>query len=94
MTDNQKKTIVVLNRLHNTYGFDEKPVLTDEEYFMLLEFIINKHETQYVPWPIENPLQPAPCQKLPWMTEPYYENPSWYCTTTTTNTLKKKNIHE
>ena len=73
MTDNQKQAIVVLNRLHNTYGLDEKSVLTDEEYFMFLEFIINKQETQYVPWPIETPSQPyTPWQTQPWTTEPIY----------------------
>lgn len=72
MTDNQKQAIVVLNRLYNNYGLDKKSVLTDEEYFMFLEFIINKQETQYVPWPIETPSQPTPWQTYPWTTGPIY----------------------
>lgn len=42
MTDQQKDAIKILNRF--------KDSMTNEEYFMLMEFIVeNKTETQYVP---------------------------------------------
>ena len=60
MTDEQKKAINVLNRVR------EK--MTDDEYFMLMEFIVKEPVTkiEYVPQPT-----------IPWTTpdiRPYYQS--------------------
>lgn len=56
MTDKQKQAINVLNRVR------EK--LTDDEYFMMMEFIIDEKQVTYIPQPT-----------IPWTTpdiRPYY----------------------
>ena len=55
MTDEQKQAIKVLNRVR------EK--LTDDEYFTMLEFIIEEKQVTYIPqptipWTTPQPLQP------------------------------------
>lgn len=64
MTDKQKEAIILLNRIKETKTATCEAIMTDEQYFMLLEFIIeNNTEIQYVPQP------------TPWTTplqQPYY----------------------
>lgn len=58
MTDKQKEAILLLNSIKAKSG------MTDEEYFTLMDFIIEaKMEIQYVPqptfpWTAPQPLQP------------------------------------
>lgn len=69
MTDKQKEAIRILNRIKDPVvrmGDEIAPAaISDEEYFKLLEFILdNKTEIQYVPQPT-----------MPWTTpdiRPYY----------------------
>lgn len=60
MTDKQKDAIVILNRLHNNEVSCESH-LSDDEYFMLLELILDTPEVIYTP-PIIEPYYPS----IPW----------------------------
>lgn len=56
MTDKQKQAIVAIN------DAKQNEALNDEQYYLLLEFIMgNQPTTQYIPWPIEipNPIYPS-----------------------------------
>jgi hypothetical protein len=50
MTDKQRQAISAVNNAK------QKEVLDDEQYYLLLEFIMgNQPTTQYITWPIEKP---------------------------------------
>lgn len=66
MTDKQKEAVRVLNRIKEQVitSSDIKMldvVISDDEYFLLLEFILeNKTEIQYVPQPTIPWTEPVP----------------------------------
>ena len=68
MTDKQKQAVELLNRLHGQ-GPKADELITDEEYYFLLDFIIGEQPQQqitYVPYtPDITPLL-----------HPYYQNPA------------------
>ena len=64
MTEQQRKGIEILNNLKAEKFDDGTPILSDDDYFFLLSFIVDKqNEVQYVPqvvptiWPT-NPASP------------------------------------
>lgn len=64
MTEQQRKGIEILNNLKAEKFDDGTPILSDDDYFFLLSFIVDKqNEVQYVPqtvptiWPT-NPISP------------------------------------
>ncbi len=64
MTEQQRKGIDILNNLKAEKFDDGTPILSDDDYFFLLSFIVDKqNEVQYVPqivptiWPT-NPASP------------------------------------
>ena len=76
MTDKQKNAIKVLNSIQDK--------ITEDEYFLLMDFIIQEHvRTEYYPW-----IYPQTEPYKPWTTWPDTPNP-WvsgpiYTTTSTT----------
>lgn len=59
MTDKQKQAIKVLNRLKDIL-IRGTIVITEDEYFMLMEFVMNyKPDIQYIPY-TPNPLDHLP----------------------------------
>lgn len=63
MTDKQKEAIMLLNSIKATPSAKDEAILTDEQYFMLLDFIIGEKQVTYVPqptipWTVPQPLQP------------------------------------
>jgi len=73
MTDKQKQAVELLNRLHGQ-GPKAGELLTDEEYYFLLDFIIGEQPQQQITYvPYTPDLTPHwPCQPL----QPYYQNPA------------------
>lgn len=64
MTEKQKMAIDVLNRMHSPTA-SELNMLTDEEYMMLLEMVVEyeRPKIEYIPYypytyPTQSPLQP------------------------------------
>jgi len=64
MTEQQRKGIEILNNLKAEKFDDGTPILSDDDYFFLLSFIVDKqNEVQYVPqivptiWPT-GPISP------------------------------------
>jgi hypothetical protein len=64
MTEQQRKGIEILNNLKAEKFDDGTPIISDDDYFFLLSFIVDKqNEVQYVPqivptiWPT-NPISP------------------------------------
>ena len=49
MTEKQKQAIQVLNRIKDLSGIRVEDKLTEEEYFLLLDFIVGKDNPVYVP---------------------------------------------
>lgn len=50
MTEQQRKGIEILNNLKAEKFDDGTPILSDDDYFFLLSFIVDKqNEVQYVP---------------------------------------------
>lgn len=50
MTEQQRKGIEILNNLKAKNFDDGTPILSDDDYFFLLSFIVDKqNEVQYVP---------------------------------------------
>ncbi|MDD6017141.1 MAG: hypothetical protein PUC18_12865 [Prevotellaceae bacterium] len=60
MTEQQRKAIEILNRLHAPMVLSEEKAIEDDDYFFLLSFIIDKpHEiTVPTPYPVIQPFQP------------------------------------
>lgn len=57
LTDRQKEAINLIRELR-----DPMDVLKDEEFYLLLEFIMgNQQSIQYIPWTVEtpNPIYPS-----------------------------------
>jgi len=65
MTAQQRKGIEILNELKAARKDDGTPVISDDNYFCLLDFIISKPQEVCVPtpYPVIQPWQPM---------EPYY----------------------
>ncbi len=67
MTEQQRKAIEILNKLHAPMVLSEEKAIEDDDYFFLLSFIIDKpQETYYYPV-----IQTWPSQPL----TPYYGQP-------------------
>lgn len=67
MTEQQRKGIEILNDLKARKSEDGTPVISNDDYFFLLDFIINKPQETIVPAPYPV-IQPWPSQPL----TPYY----------------------
>ena len=67
MTEQQRKAIEVLNNLKANQYKDGTPVISDDDYFFLLSFIIDKPQEITIPTPYPI-IQPWPSQPL----TPYY----------------------
>ena len=74
MTEEQKKAICILNRIKEPViqmgDLMQEAAITEEEYFTLLEFIINGQPQQ-----IFTPYVPYTPQVTPWNERPWYMNP-------------------
>lgn len=70
MTEQQRKGIEILNDLKAGRYDDGTPVISDDDYFFLLSFIIDKPQEISVPTPspVMVPVQPW----LPPTIQPYY----------------------
>lgn len=73
MTEQQRKAIEILNSLREPMILSEERALTEDDYFFLLSFIIEKPSEVYIP-------QPCP-SIMPWPSpiQPYYGG-SWEVT--------------
>jgi len=49
INEQQKQAIAVLNRLHGQ-GPNAGILLTDEEYFMLMEYVLQEKQIQFIPY--------------------------------------------
>ena len=63
MTDKQKEAIMLLNSIKATPTVNGEAIMTDEQYFTLLDFIIEEKQVTYIPqptipWTSPQPLQP------------------------------------
>lgn len=59
MTEQQRKGIEILNDLKANRYDDGTPVISDDDYFFLLSFIIDKpQEITVAPYPVIQPFQP------------------------------------
>ena len=67
MTEQQRKAIEILNGIKNEQKLDGEQVISDDDYFFLLSFIIDKPQEISVPtpYPVIQPWQPPTIQ-------PYY----------------------
>ena len=69
INEQQKQAIAVLNRLHGQ-GPNADFLLTDEEYFMLMEYVLQeKPQIQFVPY------EPQPITPLYYRTTPQTGDP-------------------
>ena len=68
MTDQQRKAIEILNDIKNEQKLDGEQIISDDDYFFLLSFIIDKpQEITVAPYPVIQPLQPlTPCYGQRW----------------------------
>ncbi len=73
MTDKQKKAITLLNNLRSPMNPSEKPAITEDEYYTLLEFIIGEQQQPQITYV---PYTPDLTPHYPWQTGPLYENTS------------------
>lgn len=62
MTDKQKQAILAINRAK------EEGTMSEEDYLLLMEFIMDTQRVQYVPWPIDTPTLPKYPWEGPWVT--------------------------
>ena len=63
MTEQQRKGIEILNNLKSEKYDDGTPMLSDDDYFYLMSFIIDKPQEVFVPqvvpqWPLPGTTQP------------------------------------
>ena len=59
MTEQQRKAIEILNGIKNEQKLDGEQVISDDDYFFLLSFIIDKpQEITVAPYPVFQPFQP------------------------------------
>ena len=58
MTEQQKKAILILNRLHEQFG---DTIFNDEDYFLLMDFVVGNKEPQisYIPFNPISPIDPV-----------------------------------
>ena len=74
MTEEQKKAICILNRIKEPVidmgDLIQDAAISEDEYFTLLEFIINGQPQQ-----IFTPYVPYTPQTTPWNERPWYMNP-------------------
>lgn len=68
INEQQKQAIAVLNRLHGQ-GPNAGDLLTDEEYFMLMEYVLQEKQIQFVPY------EPQPITPLYYRTTPQTGDP-------------------
>lgn len=69
INEQQKQAIAVLNRLHGQ-GPNAGSLLTDEEYFMLMEYVLQeKQQIQFAPY------EPLPITPVPYRTVPQTGDP-------------------
>ena len=73
MTDKQKEAITLLNNLRSPMNPSEKPSITEDEYYTLLEFIIGEQPQPQVTFV---PYTPSTTPSYPWQTGPMYQNPA------------------
>ena len=55
MTDKQKQAVKLLNKLWNANG--EIMTLSEDEYFLLMDFVVNAPQIEYIPF-TQTPPQP------------------------------------
>ena len=67
MTEKQKEAIGILNRLHRWTQTGE--LLTDEEYYALMEFVIGEQQQQQVTYIPCTPYVPDTTPRI----QPYYD---------------------
>ena len=67
MTEQQRKAIEILNGIKSEQKLDGEQVISEDDYFFLLSFIIDKPQeiTVPAPYPVIQPWQPPTIQ-------PYY----------------------
>ncbi len=59
MTEQQRKAIEILNGIKSEQKLDGEQVISDDDYFFLLSFIIDKpQEITVAPYPVIQPFQP------------------------------------
>ena len=59
MTEQQRKAIEILNGIKYEQKLDGEQVISDDDYFFLLSFIIDKpQEITVAPYPVIQPFQP------------------------------------
>ena len=63
MTEQQRKAIEILNGIKNEQKLDGEQVISNDDYFLLLSFIIDKPQEIGVPTP-HPVIQPWPTQPL------------------------------
>jgi hypothetical protein len=68
INEQQKQAIAVLNRLHGQ-GPNAGFLLTDEEYFMLMEYVLQEKQIQFAPY------EPQPITPLYYRTTPQTGDP-------------------
>ena len=61
MTEKQKKAISVLNKImQKDIVVDNERLLNEEEYFLLLDFVVEAPTMTYIPWTtVPQPLDPV-----------------------------------
>lgn len=66
MTEQQRKAIEILNGIKNEQKLDGEQVITDDDYFFLLSFIIDRPQeiTVPLPYPVIQPWNPSPVTPL------------------------------
>ena len=54
MTEQQKKAILILNRLHEQFGVS---IFNDEDYFLLMDFVVGNNEPRIsnIPFTLTDP---------------------------------------
>ena len=67
MTEQQRKAIEILNGIKNEQKLDGEQIISDDDYFFLLSFIIDKPQEIRIPTPYPV-IQSWPSQPL----TPYY----------------------
>ena len=58
MTEQQKKAILILNRLHQQFRVS---IFSNEDYFLLMDFVVGNKEPQisYIPFNPISPIDPV-----------------------------------
>jgi hypothetical protein len=88
MTEQQRKAIEILNGLREPMVLSEERAISDDDYFFLLSFIVDKPQEITVPTPYPV-IQPLPYQPL----TPFYGQ-RWEVTCSALNGEEQKNLNE